>query len=125
MEQIYNDAKNPGGLGRVSRLAKSARVTNEEARKCLQERYERTVNKERRKKSQRNKIIVANLQQQLQVDLAHLCIDYEGYKYLLVAIHCFSRLDSFHPLKKIRNGSCQSADSRPQVTARTRQNAIR
>ena len=50
MEQIYNDAKNPGGLGGVNRLAKAALVTKKEARKFLQERDEYTVNKERRKK---------------------------------------------------------------------------
>jgi len=102
MEQIYNDAKNPGGLGGVNRLAKAALVTKEEARKFLQERDEYTVNKERRKKFQRNKIIVTNLQQQFQVDLADLSKYYDendGYKYLLVAIDCFSRLASVEPLK--------------------------
>ena len=63
MEQIYNDAKNPGGLGGVNRVAKAAGVTKDKARKFLQERDEYNVNKERPKKFQRNKIIVTNLQQ--------------------------------------------------------------
>ena len=102
MEAIYNDPKNPGGLGGVARLAKAAGVSRNEAELFLQGQDTYSVNKERRKKFRRNQIIVTNLRQQFQMDLADLSKykrENDGVTFLLVVIDCFSRLASVQPLK--------------------------
>jgi len=102
MEKIYRDPRNPGSLGGVERFRKAAGVTRKQAVEFLEKQDEYTVNKERRLNFHRNPVIVTNLQHQYQMDLADLS-KYKnqngGVAFLLVAIDCFSRLASVHPVK--------------------------
>ena len=102
METIYLDPKNPGSLGGVDRFRKAAGVTKAKAEAFLQELDEYSVNKERRKTFRRNRIVVTNLQQQYQMDLADLSKyskQNKGVCFLLVAVDCFSKKASIQPLK--------------------------
>ncbi len=102
MEKVYLDPKNPGSLGGVDRFRKAAKVSRKEAEIFLQGLDEYTVNKDNRKRFKRNRIIVDNLQQQFQMDLADMSLykaENDGITFLLVVIDCFSKLASVQPIK--------------------------
>jgi len=102
MNQIYGNPKNPGSLGGIDRLRKAANVSRREAVEYLEGKDEYTVNKERRTNFKRNPIIVTNLQQQYQMDLADMSKyknENDGTTFLLVAVDCFSSLASVRPMK--------------------------
>ena len=101
----YLDPKNPGSFGGIDRLLRSATdVTSdrEEVVKALQNNDVYTLNKENRHKFPRNPVIVTNVQQQYQVDLADMSTyhaENDDVHFLLVAIDCFSKEVSVQPLK--------------------------
>jgi Integrase core domain len=103
--KLYLDPKNLGSLGGVRRFYREVQdhvANQEQAKRILEESDAYTVNKETRRKFRRNKIIVTNLCQQYQADLADVKKYKEqnkGVQYLLVVIDCFSRKVSVTPLK--------------------------
>ena len=71
----YLDPRNPGSFGGIDRLLRSANdVTSdrEEVLKALQNNDVYTLNKDNRHKFPRDAVIVTNIQQQYQVDLADM-----------------------------------------------------
>ena len=102
-KKTYLDPSNPGSLGGVERFRKEASLSRKEAEQVLQHVDEYTVTKESKKRFRRNKIIVTNLQQQFQIDLADMskyATENNHVKFLLFAIDCFSRKLSVQPIKK-------------------------
>ena len=100
----YLDPRNPGSFGGVDRLYRAVKddVDNkDEVIRALQHVNAYTVNKETRRRFKRNRIIVTNLRQQFQIDLADMSKyrdQNDGINFPLVAIDCFSRKCSVHPL---------------------------
>lgn len=103
--QIYLSPKNSGSFGGINRFYRSERnkVSSASKTKELLETLDvYTVHKEIRKKFPRNRVILTNLQRQLQVDLADVKkykSENDGVRYMLVATDCFSRKCSVQPLK--------------------------
>ena len=73
--EAYLNQRNPGSFGGVDRFFRSVQENvkdKQAAQEVLQSLDPYTVNKESRKKFLRNRVIVTNLQQQYQMDLADL-----------------------------------------------------
>ena len=101
--KTYLDPSNPGSFGGVERFRKEAKLTRKEAEQALQHVDEYTVTKESKKRFKRNKIVVTNMQQQFQIDLADMtrfASENNHVKFLLFAIDCFSRKLSVQPIRK-------------------------
>ena len=101
--QKYLDPQHPGSLGGVERLKRQndGDEDHDQVQRALQHVDTYTIGKQRRFKFKRNRIIVTNLQQQYQMDLADLskyAQQNDGVRFLLVAIDCFSRRASVQPL---------------------------
>jgi hypothetical protein len=100
----YLDPKNPGSFGGIERFYESAREDfpdKDAAKRLLQQLDPYTINKETRRKFKRNRIIVINPRQQLQMDLADFRKyrnENNGVQYLLFAIDCFTKKASVQPL---------------------------
>ena len=99
----YLNAKHPASFGGVDRFSRGiGDIKKEKAKEVLENLDEYSINKEARKKFQRNPIQATNLQQQYQLDLADVKKHKDrndGVQYLLIAVDCFSRKVSVVPLK--------------------------
>ena len=124
MEQIYNDAKNPGGLGGVNRVAKAAGVTKDEARKFLQERRihreQGKAEKVPEKQNNSDKFTAAVSSglggpEQILRRERRIQIPAGGHRLFQSTSQCPTTMN------ENRDGSSQSADSGLQRTGRTRQ----
>ena len=105
MDQLiknYLNPRHPGSFGGIERLRRATGSDKDEVLKALQTTDVYTISKENRQKFQRNPIVVTNLQQQYQMDLADVSkyqAQKDGTNHLLVAIDCFSRKISVQPVK--------------------------
>jgi hypothetical protein len=100
----YLNPRNPGSFGGIDRFYESAKddvIDKVAAKRILQQLDPYSVNKEARKKFKRNPIVVTNMRQQFQMDLA----DFRKYKeenggvqHLLFVVDCFSKRASVQPL---------------------------
>ena len=115
----YLNPRSPGGLGGVERFYQSVKnrnVSRLTAKKLLQSSDPYSVNKETRKRFTRNRILVTNLGQQFQIDLADMRKyknENDGVQYLLFAIDCFSKMASVQPLAS--KGAAHVKDALVQV----------
>ena len=104
MEELikaYINPRHPGSFGGVERLRRATLADKEDVEKALQHTDTYTIGKETRRRFPRNRIIVTNMTQQFQVDLADMtkfAPQNDNVKFLLVAIDCFSRKASVKPL---------------------------
>ena len=100
----YLDPRNPGSFGGIDRFYESVRdqvEDKEAATKLLQQLNPYNISKENRSRFPRNRVVVTNLRQQFQLDLADLSKykDKNGsVRFLLFAVDCISKLASVQPL---------------------------
>ena len=99
----YLDPRHPGSLGGVERMkrAHDGDEDRDQMERALQHLDTYTIGKQTRRRFKRNPIILTNLQQQYQMDLANMtkyANENNGIRYLLVAIDCFSKRASVQPL---------------------------
>lgn len=101
----YLNPSHPGSLGGVKRFYRHNRnrlKSLQQAKHLLETSDVYTVNKPARKTFDRNPVIVTNLRQQYQADLADLqkyARQNDGVRYLLVVIDCFSKNVCVVPLR--------------------------
>ncbi|GAV06106.1 hypothetical protein RvY_16138 [Ramazzottius varieornatus] len=101
--QKYLDPRHPGSLGGVERLRRvhDGDEDREKIQRALQHVDTYTIGKPVRPKFKRNRIIVTNLQQQYQADLADMskyAEQHDGIRHLLAVVDCFSKRALVQPL---------------------------
>ncbi|OWA54006.1 hypothetical protein BV898_18429 [Hypsibius exemplaris] len=75
----YLDARNPGSFGGIDRFFESVKgdvADKKQAQQLLEQLDPYSINKENRKRFPRNRVVVSNMTQQFQIDLA----DFRRYK---------------------------------------------
>lgn len=109
LSNLYRDPSNPGSLGGVERLLKSAHaqglkhVTRAQVKNYLATDDAYTLHKPIRKHFKRNQTIVGGIDHQWQADLADLsdiARANDGMRYLLTVIDCFSKYAWVIPVKR-------------------------
>jgi len=113
LKNIYNDAKDPGSYGGVSRLLASAKkhgikVGRRAVIRFLRTQDTYTLHRPVRKKFERNPIVVGDIDQQWQADLAdvsEISKENNGNNFLLTVIDCFSKYAWVIPTKR-KDASC-------------------
>ncbi|OQV19438.1 hypothetical protein BV898_06552 [Hypsibius exemplaris] len=92
----YLDARNPGSFGGIDRFFESVKgdvADKKQAQQLLGQLDPYSINKENRKQFPRNRVVLSNMTQQFQIDLANFRRYKDGNKgvqYLMFAIDCFS-----------------------------------
>lgn len=109
LKEIYYNPSHSGSYGGIERLYRAAKssglvgITRKDVQDFLKTQLTYSIHKPARKKYSRNKTIVKGIDDQWQVDLVEM-IQYakinNGYRYILIAIDCFSRYAWAIPVKR-------------------------
>ncbi len=109
LARIYSEPKDPGSLGGVNRLFKSAKeqhhlpVSKEQVTEFLKSQDTYTLHRPARRHYSRNPTIVGGIDKQWQADLADmssLAKDNDGFRYLLTVVDCFSKFGWAIPIRR-------------------------
>lgn len=118
LNRIYSDPRHPASFQgpeavyRAVRREGTHRITYANIRRWVQNRENYSKNRKIRKQFQRNRVIVAGIDDQWDTDLADLHSfkdDNQGFKYLLCVIDIFSRYAWVKTLKDKTAGSIVNA----------------
>ena len=108
LSSIYYDPKRSGGVGGVDRLYEDVKkegkfkVSRKQIKEWLMEQDAYTLHKPIQRHFRRNRILVGGIDELWQMDLADMQSMQkfnDGYRYLLVCIHVFSKYAWVVPLK--------------------------
>ncbi len=97
LEKIYSDPKHPAGFSNPAILYKYAKpygISKKQVVEFLKEQESYTLHRQARKRFPRNRIVVEEIDEQWEVDLADLpsLMKYNGdYRYLFCCIDAFSK----------------------------------
>ena len=99
LSKIYFDPRDPGSLGGINKLLKSAKkidhsIKIKDVKEFLSTVDAYTLHRDKRRRFPRNRYILKGIDDLWQADLADLVSiagSNQGYKYLLVVIDCFSK----------------------------------
>lgn len=113
LKSIYYDVKNPASFSSPYLLYKAARVSDRNIRlkdvlRWLETQETYTLNRRAVRKFHRRKILVPNVNDQWQADIAYFHqfkSQNRGYMYFLVVVDCFSR---FGYISVLKNKSSES-----------------
>jgi transposase InsO family protein len=105
VDAIYHNPAAPGGYSGEAAVLREAKKKNKRiksVKRLLEDKSTHTLHKPARKRFRRRKVLVANIGQQYQADLAdmqRLSAQNDGHRYILTVIDCFSRKGFAQPLK--------------------------
>lgn len=97
LEKLYSDPRHPAGFSNVDvlyRYAKPQGITRKEVKEFLQSQEPYTLHRKARKRFPRNRILVNEIDEQWEIDLADLpslTQQNEGYRYLFCCIDVLSK----------------------------------
>ena len=112
LARIYSDPKDPGSLGGVERLFRSAKdqhhlpVSKDQVEEFLRTQDTYTLHRPARRHYSRNPTIVGGIDKQWQADLADmssLAKENDGFRYLLTVVDCFSKFGWAIPIRRKDN----------------------
>jgi ATPase subunit of ABC transporter with duplicated ATPase domains len=105
VDAIYHNPAAPGGYSGEAAVLREVKKKNKRiksVKRLLEDKSTHTLHKPARKRYRRRKVLVANIGQQYQADLAdmqRLSSENDGYRYILTVVDCFSRKGFAEPLK--------------------------
>jgi hypothetical protein len=115
LRKLYYDPSLPssfGGTLRLYRAAKAHNISLKDVKQWLKAQIPYTIHRDVRRKFKRNKIIVRDKFEQLQIDLVDMLqygSENDGFKYILTAIDCLTKYAWAIPLKRKADGNVLEA----------------
>ena len=115
LRSIYYDPSHPAAYSGIEELYKASKregITRAQIKKWLKKQNTNTLHRSARRRFKRIKVVVYGINSQWQADLVDLSAlkkQNKLFKYLLVAIDCFSKYAYVVPIQyKVRRKSYQS-----------------
>ena len=108
LELKYYDPKSQSSFSGIDRLAKHSNKSKKEVGKWLSYQDTYTLHRPVRKTFRRRRVITGAIGYQYQIDLVDMSKFKEwndGYRYILMAIDCFSKFGFAHPTKTKKSPS--------------------